>query len=144
MDRGGRPAWGWRLLAWWTFVVVGLFSLPGLPATGGWGWLLAASNYVAIAGTFSYAYARAPRPLWFWRVFASIFSLYTMASLGPLLHAFVSAAWTAPEQLSWRDWSVSTLTLVLCFLICIALLRHAQLLQGRQRSAMRDLEGVFA
>jgi hypothetical protein len=143
-DGPDRPAWGWRLLAWTTLILVGLMPLPSLPLMSAKGLMLAAVNYVAIAGIFSYAYGRPPRPLRFWRIFATIFSLHTMASLGPLIHAFVAALWAAPAMLSGRDWSLSIGPLVVCSLACIALLRHSELLGSRQRSANRGLERVFA
>jgi hypothetical protein len=139
-----RPVWGWRLLAWYMLLSIGLMSLPKLPFMDVTGWMLAASNYVAIVGLLSYAYGRRARPLWFWRVFALLFSFYTMASLGPLLRAFTSALWAAPEQLNGRDWTLSLGPIVVCFLVCVGLLRHAELLRGRQRSAGRALEQVFA
>lgn len=135
-----RPAWGWRLLAWTILVLVGLTSLPSLPYMSPKGWMLAAFNYVAIAGTFSYAYARRPRPLWFWRAFGLLFSFNTVATLGAMAGRLV----TLGRDASSGGWIIFSETLLVCVSVCIALLRHSQWLRGRQQSANRTLEGVFA
>jgi hypothetical protein len=143
VDWAAKPAWGWRLLGWTNLILVGLMPLPNLPLMSTKGLLLTAPMYVAIAGTLSYAYGHAARPLWFWRIFALLFSLYTMVNLGPLLRAFSAALWSAPEVLGVRALSMAVGTLAICFLVCIALLRHAELLRGRQRAESRNLERIF-
>ena len=136
---GGRPAWGWRFLAW-TVLVVGLLALPSLPTLRPWAWAQAASNWIAVAGTFAYAYGRLPRRLWFWRAFARLFSFSTGATLGMVVGRVVTIGREAPLG----GWIFVTATISMCVAVCLALLRHAQLLSGRQRAASRKLESIFA
>lgn len=143
MDRGDRPGWPWRLLAYATLVLVGLPALPALFRGGAIGWTFLA-NWIAIAGTFAYAHGWTARPLWFWRIFALLFSLHTMASLGGLIGRFVAIAVHAPEGLSASDWIIFLATLSVCSLVCLALLGHAGLLRFRQRRTARMYERIFA
>ena len=139
MSRPERPAWGWRLLAW-TVLVVGVLALPGLPDMRPVAWAQAAANWTAVAGTFAYAYGRLPRWLWLWRVFALLFSFYTVATLGKVIWRVVTIGREAPPG----GWIFVAATCAMCGSVCVALLRHSELLRGRRRSAMRALEGVFA
>ncbi|HEX8307757.1 MAG TPA: hypothetical protein VF645_04995 [Allosphingosinicella sp.] len=139
-----RPAWGWRLLAWATFILTVLMPLPGLVAAGPKSLMMAAPNWIAIVGTFSYAYGRQPRFLLFWRVFALPFSFYTVAMIGTVAGRAANFARYDPRPTPAGGWILVAATIVICASICIALLRHARLLRGAQRSAIRDLEGVFA
>jgi hypothetical protein len=144
VSRTDRPAWGWRVLAWTTLIVAGLMTLPSLPAMGPKGWMLAASNWIAIGGTFSYAYGLRPRPLWGWRVFALWFSFYTVGTLGILVGRVAGYVRFDPRPTPVSGWILVAAILSVCVSVCIALLRHAELLRGRQRSANRTLEGIFA
>ena len=144
MTASERPAWGWRLLAWATLILTVLMALPAA-AAGGWKSLIsAAPNWIAVAGTFSYSYGREPRFLLFWRVFALPFSFYTVAMIGAMVGRTVIVARFDPGPSPARGWVLVGATIVICVSICIAILRHARLLRGEQRSAMRDLGGVFA
>jgi hypothetical protein len=147
MSRAGRPprpAWGWRLLAWTALVTAGLMSLPTLPSMGVKGWLLAAVNWIAIGGTLSYAYGLRPRSLWFWRFFALPFSVYTVGTLGMIVGRAIAYVRFDPRPTPVSGWILIAATLLMCISVCVALLRHAELLRARQRSAIRDLEAVFA
>lgn len=144
MRRSERPAWGWRLLAWTTLIFIVLMPLPSVIAEGPKFWTTAALNWIAVVGAFCYAYGRQPRFLLFWRVFALPFSFYTVATLGVLVARVANYARYDPRPTPVAGWILIAATLVVCISICIALLRHAQFLRGRQRTAMRDLEGVFA
>ncbi|HEX8448376.1 MAG TPA: hypothetical protein VF652_02185 [Allosphingosinicella sp.] len=143
-DRPTRPAWGWRLLAWTSLVLAVLMPLPGVLAGGPKSWMTAAPNWIAIFGVFSYAYGSEPRFGLFWRVFALPFSFYTVAMIGGLVGREANFARLDSGSRSPTGWILVGATIVICVSICIALLRHARLLRGTQRSAMRDLEGVFA
>jgi len=125
-------------------IVGGLMSLPSLPSMGPKGLMLAASNWIAIAGTFSYAYGFRPRPLWGWRAFALGFSFYTVGTLGVLAGRVAGYVRYDPRPTPPSVWIIVAATLSVCACTCIALLRHAELLRGGHRSAMRKLEGVFA
>lgn len=144
MSRSERPAWGWRLLAWATLIFVVLMPLPSLVAEGPKAWTSAALNWIAVVGAFSYAYGREPRFLLFWRVFTLPFTFFTVATLGIMVARVANHARLDPRPTPAAGLILVAGMLVLCIAICVALLRHAQLLRDRQRSAMRDLEGVFA
>lgn len=143
MDPRDRPRWPWRLLAWTVLIFAGLMQLPAVVRSGAPS-LQMVINWLAIAGTLAYAHGWPARPLWFWRVFALLFSFYTMATLGRLVGPFVAIVRRAPEALAVSDWTILLSTLALCFLVCIALLRHAGLLRGRQRQRARMYEEIFA
>jgi hypothetical protein len=138
VTRVERPAWGWRVLAWTVLIFVVLMPLPRVLAEGPTATV--AINWTAVVGAFCYAYAREPRFLLFWRVFALPFSFYTAATLGIAVAQVVDHAGPRPAAV----WLILGAILAVCFSVCIALLRHAQFLRGRQRSAARDLAGVFA
>lgn len=144
MDRPQKPFWPWRALAFTMLIVIGLLALPSLLAVGPVGWLFSLVNWIAIAGTFAYAYGRRPRPLWFWRGFALLFSLYAMASLGRLLGRFATTFFQAPTWPSLAIWTTVTTTLALYSLVSVALLRHAELLRARQRQLTKMYEKIFA
>ena len=139
-----RPAWPWRLLAYTILVVAGLMSLPTVLRLGAMAWLFAIPTWLAIGGTLAYAHGWRARPLWFWRIFALCFSLYTMATLGRLFGRFAATARDAPEGLTLVDWIILSLTLPLCSLVCVALLRHAELLRARQRRMAKMYGRIFA
>ena len=143
-DRPARPALGWRLLAWTSLILLVLMPLPGLLAAGPTAWILSAPKWIALVGLFSYAYGFEPRFLLFWRVFALPFSFYTVAMIGVLVGREANFAQLDPGSRSLPGWILVAATAVICASICVALLRHARILRGAQRSAMRDLEGVFA
>ncbi|HEX9965872.1 MAG TPA: hypothetical protein VGB04_12935 [Allosphingosinicella sp.] len=144
MTRSQRPAWSWRLLAWTTLILIVLMPLPAVLAAGPKGWTMPALNWIAVVGAFSYAYGREPRFLLFWRVFALPFSFYTVASLGIVIATTVDFLRGHSTSTSLAIWTITVPTLIVCASLCIALLRHARLLRGAQRAAVRDLEGVFA
>jgi hypothetical protein len=139
-----RPAWGWRLLAWTTLIFVVLMPLPVVIAEGPKTWVTAALNWIAVVGTFCYAYGHEPRFLLFWRVFALPFGFYTAATLGIMVARVANYARFDPRPTPIAAWLIVAGTLAVCFSVCIALLRHSQLLRGGRRAAMRNLEGVFA
>jgi len=138
--RPDRPVWGWRFLAWTTLIVAGLMSLPNLLYLGPTGWALTASNWIAIGGTFAYAYGRRARLLLFWRVFALLFSFYTVATLGKIIGRVLAIGRDAPSG----GWMLVAATLVVCVSVCVALLRYSELLRGRQRRISREYERIFA
>ena len=144
MSRSRRPAWGWRLLAWTTLVLVVLLPLPAVLAAGPKGWTMPALNWISVVGAFSYAYGREPRFLLFWRVYALPFSFYTVAALGILIATTVDFLTSHPSSAAFATWTITVPTLIVRSSVCIALLRHARWLRGAQRAAKRDLEGVFA
>ena len=144
MTRPERPVWGWRLLAWTTLVLVVLSPLPSLIAEGPKSWMSAALNWIAVVGAFCYAYGREPRFLLFWRVFALPFSFYTVATLGIMIARVANYARFDPRPTPVAGWILVAGTLVVCISVCIALLRHAQLLRGGQRAVNRKLESIFA
>ncbi|HEY0130380.1 MAG TPA: hypothetical protein VGB57_03170 [Allosphingosinicella sp.] len=143
MNPTDRPAWPWRLLAWVLLVLGAAISLPALLVTPISGLVYIVLAWTALGGVLAYAYGRRARPLWFWRIFAPLLSLYTMWDLGGHSGRFVAALRNGPEM-SGAHISIFVVAVPLNILLCIALLRHAQLLRGGQRSAMRDLEAVFA
>ena len=134
-----RPAWGWRFLAW-TVLIVGLLALPSLPTLRPLAWAQAASNWIAVAGTFAYAYGRVPRRLWFWRAFALLFSFSTAATLGMVGGRVFAIGRQAPLG----GWILVAATIAMCVAVCLALLRHSELLRGRQRRISREYERIFA
>ncbi|HEX8124692.1 MAG TPA: hypothetical protein VF548_03845 [Allosphingosinicella sp.] len=144
MSGSKRPAWGWRLLAWASLILLVLVPLPGALAAGPKVWILSAPKWIAVVGVFSYAYGFEPRFLLFWRVFALPFSFYTVAMIGVLVGRGANFARHASGPTSVAGWILIATAAINCAAICIALLRHARLLRGRQRAAVRDLEGVFA
>jgi hypothetical protein len=143
-DRSDRPAWGWRLLAWTVLIFVVLMPLPTVLAAGPKTWATPAINWIAVVGAFSYAYGREPRFLLFWRVFALPFSFYTVATLGIMVGRVADYARHDPRPTPVAAWIIVAAAFVVCFAVCIALLRHSELLRSRQRSVKRRLEGVFA
>ena len=144
MTRSHRLAWGWRLLAWTTLILLVLMPLPAVLAAGPKSWAMPALNWIAVVGAFSYAYGREPRFLLFWRVFTLPFAFYTVAMLGIMVGRVANYARFDPRPTPVAGWILVVLTLIVCVSVCIALLRHARLLRGAQRAAVRDLEGVFA
>ena len=143
MSRRPRPAWPWRLLAWVLLFAGAAISLPALLLTPVSKLYYIPIVWVAIGGAVAYAYGRAARPLWFWRLFSCLISLYTMWDVGRYLGRFATTLRDGSEM-SGSAMATVFIGVPLIILLCIALLRHAQLLRGEQRSAMRDLEGVFA
>jgi hypothetical protein len=139
-----RPAWGWRLLAWASLILTVLMPLPGILAGGPKSWMTAAPNWIAVVGVFSYAYGFEPRFLLFWRVFALPYCFYTVAMIGVLVGREANFARLDTGSRPLTGWILVAATVVICASICVALLRHARLLRGRQRAALRDLEGAFA
>ena len=138
-DRAGRPAWGWRSLAW-AVLAVGVLALPSLPTMGPLAWTQATANWIAVAGTFAYAYGRPPRRLGFWRVFALLFSFSTVATLGQMIGRVFTIGRDAPAG----GWVLVAATLAICIAVCVALLRHSELLRGRQGRINREYERIFA
>ena len=139
----GRPAWGWRLLAWLTAATIGLMSVPALLAVSLVGLIGIVPAWLAVAGLLAYAYGRPARPLAFWRLFAPILSLYIMWDLGGYLGRMATIRLNGAEI---GGPTIATLAfwLPLNVFACIGLLRHAEILRGRQRLAKRELESVFA
>ena len=139
----GRPPWGWRLVAWLALAMVALMSLPVLLAAALPGLVSVMIAWIAIAGMLAYAHGHRARPLWFWRLFAPLVSLFIMWDLGAYLGRLGA---TAGAGLEMRGPALAVLVVWLPLNIsaCVALLRHAELLRTAQRSAMRNLEGVFA
>ncbi|HEU0098122.1 MAG TPA: hypothetical protein VFQ67_05030 [Allosphingosinicella sp.] len=144
MSRPQRPAWGWRLLAWTSFILVVLMPLPVVLAAGPKSWTMPALNWIAVVGAFSYAYGREPRFLLFWRIYALPFSFYTVGTLGIVFATTIDFLRNHPASTALAIWTITVPTLIVCTSVCIALLRHARLLRGAQRAVVRDLEGVFA
>lgn len=143
MTRRYRPAWPWRLLAWVLLLTGAAISLLALLVTPVSKLYYMPIGWVALGGAMAYAYGRAARPLWFWRLFSCLLSLYTMWDVGRYLGGFATTVRDGSEM-SGSTIAIVFVVVPLYILLCIALLRHAQLLRGGQRSAMRDLEGVFA
>jgi hypothetical protein len=144
IDRFDRPARGWQFLAWAMVVVVGLVNLPTVATAGVSDRIFyIIPTWTALGGLLAYAYGLRARPLWFWRGFAPLFSLLTMAQLGAGLGRVLARIGngTEPDNASVFAFALSA---PLIFLTCIGLLRHARLLRARERSARRELEGVFA
>ena len=137
--RADRPAWGWRFLAW-TVLIIGLLALPSVPSMKPVAWAMAASNWIAVFGTFAYAYGRRPRRLWFWRAFALLFSFSTVATIGKATGRVVTIGRDAPVG----GWLLVAATFAICVSVCLALLRHSELLRGRQRRINREYERIFA
>lgn len=135
----GRPAWGWRFLAW-SVLAVGLLALPSVPAMKPMAWAQAVANWTAVAGTFAYAYGRRPRRLWFWRVFALLFAFSTVATLGKVVGRVITIGRDAPVG----GWILVAATFAMCVAVCVALLRHSELLRGRQRRVERRYAQIFA
>jgi hypothetical protein len=144
IDRPARPAWGWRVLAWASLILLVLVPMPGVLAAGPTAWIASTPKWIAVVGLFSYAFGLEPRFLLFWRVFALPFSFYTVAMIGVLVGREANFASQYPGPASMAGWILIGAASVNCAAICIALLRHARVLRGAQRSAIRDLEGVFA
>jgi hypothetical protein len=141
--RGEKPAWGWRLLAYAMLVTAGLMNLPAVVLDDVFGLIFYVfPTWIALAGLFGYAYGWRARPLWLWRVFAPLFSLYTMARLGAELGPFLTAIGDGAGPARARVFAFG-LTVPLCFLTCIALLRQAELLRGHRRAESRNLERIF-
>ncbi|HYJ82924.1 MAG TPA: hypothetical protein VEW26_08810 [Allosphingosinicella sp.] len=143
MRREGRPVWPWRLFAWLVFAAGGLVSLAAVILTSAVGMVYIAIVWIALAGVLAYAYGHAARPLWFWRLFALLLSVYTMWDMGGYLARFAGAFRNGPEP-SASSIVILAVIVPVNLLVCVALLRHAQLLRGEQRSAIRDLGSVFA
>jgi hypothetical protein len=119
-------------------------SLPDLLQKTPSAWLLAAPHWIAIGGAFAYAYGWRARPLWVWRAFALLYNLFIMIGLGRMAGLMVGTGRAAPGSVDGWDWTGFAVAVLICWLVCIALLRHARLLRGAERRMAQSYERIFA
>jgi len=125
-------------------LVAVLTTLPDLPRRAPSAWLLAAPHWIAMGGTFAYAYGRRARPLWAWRAFALLYNLFIMVGLGRMAGLMIGTGRANPGSVDGWLWAGFAVAVAICWLVCIALLRHARLLRGAERRMAQSYERIFA
>ena len=144
MSAGARdwPARRWRVFAIFMLLLVGVPKFLGFLSAPSAAWLWQTPTALALGGLTAYAFGRVALPRLFWRVFAPLFSLYTMASGGRTLGKLV-AAQSVRHVPGHYVWAVAV-TLPVLFFTCIALLRFAGWLSTPAALKSEPLAQVFA
>jgi hypothetical protein len=136
------PASRWRVFAIFMLLFVGLPQIFGFVSAPSAAWLWQAPTVLALGGLTAYAFGRHAVPRLFWRVFAPLFSLYTMAGGGRMLGQFLAADGARPVPGHYGLAVVTSLPVL--FFTCIALLRFAGWLSSPAARKSEPLAEVFA